>query len=183
MEEGKKQGSMRTWLERLTNIAFGVCVLVVVYCVLQVFVVTSFKIPSDSMSPALLPGDYILVDKCSGGARLFDLSGALEGKDVEIYRVPGWRRYRRDDVLVFNFPYRPGSWDSIAFDVMRYYVKRCVAVPGDTLEIRNGRYRIAGHEGNVGYLPSQEAMALLPDSGARACRWRPSPGTRIGAGR
>ena len=166
---------MVRWLGRLTNAAFYLCLLAAGYCVLHVFAVVSFRIPSDSMSPALLPGDYILVDKCSGGARLFDLSGALEGKDVEIYRVPGWRRYRRDDVLVFNFPYRPGSWDSIAFDVMRYYVKRCVAVPGDTLEIRNGRYRIAGHEGNVGYLPSQEAMALLPDSGAAGVQMETFP--------
>ena len=166
---------MVRWLGRLTNAAFYLCLLAAGYCVLHVFAVVSFRIPSDSMSPALLSGDYILVDKCSGGARLFDLSGALEGKDVEIYRVPGWRRYRRDDVLVFNFPYRPGSWDSIAFDVMRYYVKRCVAVPGDTLEIRNGRYRIAGHEGNVGYLPSQEAMALLPDSGVAGVQMETFP--------
>lgn len=46
--------------------------------VLQVFVVTSFKIPSDSMEPSLLAGDYILVDKCSGGARLFNVLDAVE---------------------------------------------------------------------------------------------------------
>ena len=164
--ETKWKATVKKWFGRLTNAAFYLCMLVVAYTLLQVFVVTSFRIPSDSMAPTLLPGDYILVDKCSGGARLFDLSDALDGKEVEIRRVPGWRRYRRNDVLVFNFPYRPGRWDSIAFDVMRYYVKRCVAVPGDTLEIRSGRYRIAGHAGDVGYLPAQEAIALLPDSGA-----------------
>ncbi|MCR6508903.1 signal peptidase I [Bacteroides sp. KH569_7] len=175
MEEGKKQGSMRTWLERLTNIAFGVCVLVVVYCVLQVFVVTSFKIPSDSMSPTLLPGDYVLVDKCSAGARLFDVLDAVEGKEVDIHRLPGWRKFRRDDVLVFNFPYQPGRWDSIAFDVMRYYVKRCVAVPGDTLAIRKGYYRIAGHGGNIGFLPAQKSIAMLPDSGATGVQMETFP--------
>lgn len=158
-------GVLKKWFDRLTNAAFYLCVLAAIYTLLQVFVVTSFNIPSDSMSPTLLPGDYILVDKCSGGARLFNLSDAVDGKEVEIRRMPGWRRYRRNDVLVFNFPY-PGRWDSIAFDVMKYYVKRCVAVPGDTLEIRKGHYKIAGYKGDIGYLPAQEAIALLPDSGA-----------------
>lgn len=168
-------GVLKKWFDRLTNAAFYLCVLAAAYTLLQVFVVTSFKIPSDSMSPTLLPGDYILVDKCSGGARLFDLSDALDGKEVEIRRVPGWRKFQRNDVLVFNFPYQKGRWDSIAFDVMKYYVKRCAAVPGDTLEIRKGHYKIAGYKGNVGYLPAQEAIALLPDSGVMGVQMETFP--------
>ena len=45
-------------------------------------------------------------------------------EEVEIYRVPGWRKFRRNDVLVFNFPYQEGRWDSIAFDVTKYFVDR-----------------------------------------------------------
>lgn len=153
-------------LDRMVNVLFYLCMLAVILVVLQVFVVTSFKIPSDSMQPSLWPGDCILVDKCSGGARLFNIFDAVDGKEVEIHRVPGWRKFRRNDVLVFNFPYRPQRWDSIAFDVMRYYVKRCVAVPGDTLEIRGGYYKIFGHDDTVGYLPAQREIAQLPDSGA-----------------
>lgn len=150
----------------MVNVLFYLCMLAVILVVLQVFVVTSFKIPSDSMQPSLWPGDCILVDKCSGGAHLFNIFDAVDGKEVEIHRVPGWRKFRRNDVLVFNFPYRPQRWDSIAFDVMRYYVKRCVAVPGDTLEIRGGYYKIFGHDDTVGYLPAQREIAQLPDSGA-----------------
>ncbi|WP_373719504.1 signal peptidase I [Bacteroides heparinolyticus] len=153
-------------LDRIVNVLFYLCLLAVILVVLQVFVVASFKIPSDSMQPSLWPGDCILVDKCSGGARLFNIFDAVDGKEVEIHRVPGWRKFRRNDVLVFNFPYRPQRWDSIVFDVMRYYVKRCVAVPGDTLEIRGGCYKISGHDEAVGYLPAQREIAQLPDSGA-----------------
>ena len=137
----------RGWLNRLLDVCFWLCVALVAYVVLQVFVVASFRIPSDSMRPALLPGDRIWVDKLSGGARLFDLPGAAAGEDVCIHRVPGWRKFRRGDVLVFNFPYREGRWDSIGLDVMKYYVKRCIALPGDTLEIRGGWYRIRGVDG------------------------------------
>ena len=38
-------------------------------------------------------------------------------------------------------------WDSIRMNVMQYYVKRCIALPGDTLEIRGGFYKVRGcHE-------------------------------------
>ena len=157
----------RGWLNRLLDVCFWLCVALVAYVVLQVFVVASFRIPSDSMRPALLPGDRIWVDKLSGGARLFDLPGAAAGEDVCIHRVPGWRKFRRGDVLVFNFPYREGRWDSIGLDVMKYYVKRCIALPGDTLEIRGGWYRIRGVDGPLGNPSAQREIALLPDSGAR----------------
>ena len=157
----------RGGLNRLLDVCFWLCVALVAYVVLQVFVVASFRIPSDSMQPALLPGDRIWVDKLSGGARLFDLPGAAAGEDVCIHRVPGWRKFRRGDVLVFNFPYREGRWDSIGLDVMKYYVKRCIAVPGDTLEIRGGWYRIRGVDGPLGNPSAQREIALLPDSGAR----------------
>lgn len=160
------------------NVLFGFCLIAVALVVLQVFVAASFKIPSDSMQPSLLPGDCILVDKCSGGARLFNIFDAIDGKKVKIHRMPGWREFKRNDVLVFNFPYRPQRWDSIAFDVMRYYVKRCVAVPGDTLEIRGGYYKILGCDEEVGYLPAQREIAQLPDSGATGVEMNTFPWNR-----
>ena len=96
------------------------------------------------MEPVLVNGDYILVNKMIKGARLFDVFAAVEGKDVDIYRIPGFGDFKRNDVLVFNFPYPENRWDSISMDVMRYYVKRCIALPGDTLEIRGGRYKVRG---------------------------------------
>lgn len=156
---------IKKWLNEITNILFYFCLFVVILVVLQVFVVTSFRIPSDSMEPSLLAGDYILVDKCSGGARLFDVLDAVEKKEVVIHRMPSWKNYQRNDVLVFNFPYLENHWDSIALDVMKYYVKRCIALPGDTLEIRNGYYKIYGVLGNVGNLIAQRQMSELPDSG------------------
>lgn len=133
----------------IVNICFYSCVAFVAWMVLQVFCLTSFKIPSNSMEPALLSGDKILVDKWTGGARLFNIFASLRGEEVDIYRLPGFGSFQRDDVLVFNFPYQDGS-DSIGFDIMKYYVKRCIALPGDTLEIRKGYYHIKGITDSVG---------------------------------
>lgn len=83
---------------------------------------------------------------------------------MKIQRMSGWRNYQRNDVLVFNFPY-PGRWDSIALDVMLYYVKRCIAMPGDTLEIRNTHYRVSGFDGIAGNVQAQEELDELISSG------------------
>ena len=66
----------------------GVCYLVLLFFFVQVFCYTSFRIPSESMEPVLVNGDYILVNKMIKGARLFDVFAAVEGKDVDIYRIP-----------------------------------------------------------------------------------------------
>jgi len=160
---------IRKWGERLTDVCLVFCVVAVILFAVQLFCVASFKIPSDSMEPSLLAGDYILVDKCSGGARLFDVFDAVDGKEVEIRRVPGWRKFKRNDVLVFNFPYPEGR-DSIALDIMMYYVKRCIAVPGDTLEIRNCYYRVEGHDGRLGNVAAQAGLQKLLDAG-EAAEW------------
>jgi signal peptidase I len=133
----------KKWADRLLTLAFGLCVLVVVWVLLQVTCFTSFRVPSPSMYPALIPGDYILVNKWLMGARIFDIWEAVEGKDVKIHRLPGLRKVKRNDVLVFHYPY-PHRNDSISMDMMLYYVKRCIALPGDTVEIRKGCYWING---------------------------------------
>lgn len=156
--------SLRKLLSWGLNVVFGLCAMLLLLIVLQLLFVTSFKIPSDSMEPALLTGDYILVDKCSGGARLFDVFAALEKKEVKIHRMPGWRDFKRNDVLVFNFPY-PQRWDSIVFDVMSYYVKRCIAVPGDTLEIKNAHYAVRGLEQGLGNVSAQDGLQRIIESG------------------
>ena len=131
------------WADRLLTLAFGICVVAVVWVLLQVTSFTSFRVPSPSMYPALVPGDYILVNKWVMGARIFDLWEAVEDKEVPIYRLPGLRKVKRNDVLVFHYPY-PVREDSISMDMLLYYVKRCVGLPGDTVEIRKGCYWING---------------------------------------
>ena len=133
----------KKWTDRLLTLAFSICVLAVVWVLVQVTSFTSFRVPSLSMYPTLMPGDYILVNKWLMGARIFDLWEAVEDKEVPIYRLPGIRKVKRDDVLVFHYPY-PHRNDSLSMDMLLYYVKRCIALPGDTVEIRKGCYWING---------------------------------------
>lgn len=138
--------------------------LLLLWAGLQIFCFTTFKIPTDSMEPSLLAGDKIVVNKLIQGARLFDVFASLGGEDIDIYRMPGVGTLKRNDVLVFNFPYREGRWDSICFDVMKYYVKRCVALPGDTLEISNGFFKIKGSNDMVGNRIAQKRISMIQDN-------------------
>ena len=70
------------WADRLLTIAFGVCVLAVVWVLVQVTSFTSFRVPSPSMYPTLVPGDYILVNKWLMGARALHRGGGYEGMEV-----------------------------------------------------------------------------------------------------
>ena len=147
-------------LLNLILLAFGAVVL---WLLLQVSSIATFRIPTDSMEPALTAGDNILVNKWVMGARIFNLWDAAEGKDVKIRRLPAFGRIRRNDVLVFNFPY-PAAWDSIGLDLLKYYVKRCIALPGDTLSIRQGHYHIAGYDGALGNEAAQNRMERMGEA-------------------
>ena len=141
-------------------ISGGFSALLLLWIVLQVTTVAHFVVPTGSMEPTLIPGDRILVNKWLMGARIFDVWESAAGKRVEISRLPGLEEIKRNDVIVFNFPHRQ-RWDSIGMDIMAYYVKRCVALPGDTFEIRNGYNKVRGYEGVLGNEEGQQILSRL----------------------
>ena len=130
-------------MNHLINILLWGVACIIIWIVLQVFVFSSYHIPSDSMEPTLSSGDYIWVDKTYMGARLFDLNAAAEHRPFSVHRTWGRSRLKVGDVAVFNYPY-PQTRDSVGFDLMKYYVKRCMGTPGDSLEIVEGYYKING---------------------------------------
>ncbi|MEO8039005.1 MAG: signal peptidase I [Betaproteobacteria bacterium] len=92
--------------------------------VLRSFLVEPFKIPSGSMIPTLMIGDFILVNKFTYGIRL----PVANVKIVEIGSP------QRGEVMVFRFPENP-SLD---------YIKRVVGVPGDDIVYQNKRLTVNG---------------------------------------
>lgn len=75
-------------------------VLAVLWLIGQVFFFASFSTPSQSMSPTILSGDYVIVNKFVMGARLFDIFDALDGKQVKIKRGPRCGQLKSGDVVV-----------------------------------------------------------------------------------
>lgn len=111
-------------------------VLFVVF-VLRSFIVEPFQIPSPSMVPTLEVGDFILVNKFTYGIRL----PVIRTKVVNINQP------KRGDVMVFFPPHEK-----------RYFIKRVVGLPGDTITYRNNQLFINGEK------IAEELQARLPVS-------------------
>ena len=102
----------------------------------RIFVGDWFPVNTTSMVPTIIPGDKIWVNKLIFGARVYKNLDFLDGKPLKTFRVKGWRKIRRGDVVVFNAPVHPSRPDSIAFRIDYVFVKRCAGLPGDTVRIR-----------------------------------------------
>ena len=143
---------------------------------LRVFVVASIiSIPSGSMDPAVLAGDKIIVTKIIPGPRVFKNFRQIRvhGK-VQTKRFKGIREVKRNDVLVFNFPYS-AEWDMIDMDLNFFYLKRCVAVPDDTFLIENGIYRVKNCTDLIGCTFRQQELSQNSRSDFQDAIWRCFP--------
>jgi signal peptidase I len=100
--------------------------VILIVFLLRSFLVEPFKIPSGSMLPTLLVGDFILVNKFTYGIRL----------PIVNVKLANINQPRRGEVMVFRYPENP------TLD----YIKRVVGLPGDKIEYRNKRLRINGVE-------------------------------------
>ncbi len=100
--------------------------VILIVFLLRSFLVEPFKIPSGSMVPTLVVGDFILVNKFTYGIRL-----PIIHKKITALNVP-----ERGDVMVFRYPEDPST----------DYIKRVVGLPGDRVSYLNKTLRINGVE-------------------------------------
>ena len=127
------------------------------------------------MEPAVMAGDYIIANKQIPGPRVYRNFRQIRvnGK-VQTKRFKGIRNVRRNDVLVFNFPYSNG-WDKIDMDLNVYYLKRCVALPGDTFLIENGMYRVKNSPDSPGCVFRQRELAQMSQEDFNETIWKCFP--------
>lgn len=122
-----------------------------------------FVVPSESMLPTLAPGDRILVNKLIVGARIYKKFDFSEGAALHSFRLPGFRKVRVNDIVVFNVP-QGYDRDKIEFRINYVYAKRCIGTPGDSVSIRNGRFWNNHWSGPIGDTVQQQVLARMPDS-------------------
>ncbi len=103
------------------------------YVIIAVFfiragIIEAYQIPTGSMETTINVGDFLLGNKFIYGARTPDWVGipfTRYGFDIPHLRLPAFQQPESGDVVIFKFPHDP--WTN--------YVKRCIAGPGDSLEI------------------------------------------------
>jgi len=122
--------------------------LTLTVAILRNFIGETYFIPSTSMEDELLAGDFIWVNKLVYGPRIPQtlltlpfakntlpftkaIPAYLTWLEVPYFRLPGIEKIKRNDIIAFNFPAEEG----IPVDKKIDFVKRCIGLPGDTIEI------------------------------------------------
>ncbi len=136
---------------------------IVAATLVHTYVMQPFTIPTSSLEKTLLVGDYLFVSKFHYGARLpmtevsFPMvhdtipiaqkRSYLKKPQIPYFRLPGFQKVKRSDIVVFNWPcdtvtqffVKNGIRADKPIDKKSNYVKRCVGIAGDTLQITDGK--------------------------------------------
>ncbi len=126
----KKKSAAREYFESLA-IAIGIAL------VIRALIIYPFRIPTGSMEDSLLIGDFLLANKFVYGIRSPDWIGIPSTKlgfKVPFARTKGFRDPKHGDVVIFKFPR----------DDRENYIKRCIALSGDTVEFRAQQLYVNG---------------------------------------
>lgn len=127
----------------VTAVAYAIIafvILAILWACLKILVYDTFPVNTDSMHPTIQSGDVILVNKLIAGARLYKSFEFSDTARLNSFRMKGMRAIDRNDIVVFNYP-NGSARDPMRFKINSVYVKRCAAIPGDTLSIEGGVYR------------------------------------------
>ena len=145
------RGQVVEWLKAIAW-ALGVALLI------RTFFFQAFRIPSESMRDTLLVHDYLFVNKLTYGPKTPDRlvipfwnKVLLEG--IPSTRLPGFREPRQGDIIVFEWPQ----------DRNQDYIKRCVAVGGDVVEVREGILYVNGEVYESNFADAGGDHSCVPD--------------------
>ncbi|PMD98361.1 S26 family signal peptidase [Siphonobacter sp. BAB-5405] len=145
----KKKSAFREWLD---SIVFAV----VAATLIRWLFLEAYTIPTPSMENSLLVGDFLFVSKLHYGTRTpqtplqvplthqkiwgTNIDSYLDWVKLPMYRLPGFSHVKNGDVVVFNYP------DSLHLpaDLRPNYIKRCIGIPGDVVEVRATQVFING---------------------------------------
>ncbi|MGI4737549.1 MAG: signal peptidase I [Janthinobacterium lividum] len=164
----KPKSAVRSWLDSLLF-------AVVVASLFRWSAVEAYVIPSESMEHSLLVGDYLFVSKLHYGPitpqtplqvplthQTIPILGGVQSYSdliqLPTYRFPGFSSVQRNDVVVFHVPHeqqRPA-------DLRTFLIKRCIAVAGDTLAIRQGQVFLNGRPGAIAGQPQTTYFLEVP---------------------
>lgn len=136
--EQKQKSWLREWVD-------AALFAVIAAMIIRTFFFEAYRIPTPSMENTLMTGDFVAVSKMSYGARTPMSLGIpfteiyLPGITLPWTRLPGFDDVDRYDIVVFNYPI-----DAKPIAQKANYVKRCVGIPGDTLEFIAKRLFVNG---------------------------------------
>lgn len=143
----KTKSNKESWITTVRTVLLAVFIAIL----FRTFLFEPFSIPSGSMIPTLLVGDYLFVSKYSYGYSRYSLPAGLPLIKNRIMNTTP----KRGDVIVFKLP----------ADNKTDYIKRLIALPGETVQMRDGRLYINGELVEREPLPETEDYVVRYSSG------------------
>ncbi len=158
-----QQSQLRNLWENIKSIVGALAI----FLVLRAFLVEAYRIPSGSMIPTLLVGDWLFVNK------------AIYGAHVPFSRasLPAYRDPRRGDVVVFVSPYQADE-EQLGHDPTPTLVKRLVGTPGDTLYMRKSVLYVNGIAQRQGFGTSAPVNPEMANSVDPLFNWQRKVGLK-----
>ena len=156
----------KTWFgEWISAVLFAIIAATLVHN----YFIQPYIIPTGSLEKTLLIGDFLFVSKFHYGARtptsavsfpmvhdtipIIKKRSYLKKPQLPYFRLPGFQDVKRNDIVVFSWPadtvrkfFVREKGVQKPIDKKSNYVKRCVGIPGDSLEIVNGFVHINGEK-------------------------------------
>lgn len=147
---------------------------ILIILLIRTFLGEPYRIPSESMEKTLLVGDFLIVSKLHYGPRTPLTIGIpftriyLPGVTLPSTRLPGFSEPKRGDVAVFNYPaavdvVRGRIPESVPIDRRDPYIKRIVAVPGDSIAVVNKLLHVNGEPVRLAPTMMQRWMVTSTD--------------------
>jgi signal peptidase I len=124
----KPRQTFKEWLREMGTVFAA-------FLVLNSFGIANFQVPTGSMENEIMAGDFLIVNKLLFGGTT---PRTIPFSDIRIphFKLPALRSVKRGDPIVFDFP---GYRDEKTAQPFAYYLKRCLALAGDTLQIIDGK--------------------------------------------
>ena len=119
---------MNNKMKKTINEMKSLFLLIVIILTIKVTIFEMYIVPTGSMENTIMTGDFLVGNRFVYGMRTPDRIGIMDfAVDLPTIKLPSFKEPKRGDVIIFKFPR----------DVRQKYVKRCVAEPGDMLEIKD----------------------------------------------
>ncbi len=140
-KKAKKQEKL-TFGQQIVSAIRTIFGAIIVVMIINGIAVASFVVPTPSMEKTVMTGDFLFVNKFIYGPSTPQVIPFVN-IPLPFIRFPGYREPKNGDVIVFIYP---GDRDDVEPKEFMYYLKRCIAIGGDTLVIRNKKVFINGKE-------------------------------------
>jgi signal peptidase I len=130
-QEEKKSDAAVPFIQKVKDFFREAAIVIVGFLLLNNFVIASFMVPTGSMENEVMTGDFLMVNKFIYGG---SSPRNIPFTDVRLpwFRLPAFKSVHRGDVIVFEFP---GYREEVHPEAFTYYLKRCMAIAGDTLQV------------------------------------------------